>query len=148
MDSKEFKNIFNEISVKYGFEKAFGGWFKESPECIIALDLQKSKYSDYYQLIIKIFIHGLFGKTYSKSKDLVKKDVGNIFTGEPKEYKDIFDFDNYMDENKRKEKLIILFEKFLVPITNSALTKDGIKKLYDKEELFLLPAVKKELGIS
>lgn len=40
MDSKEFKNLFDTIATGNGFEKAFGGWFTDSTECIIALDLQ------------------------------------------------------------------------------------------------------------
>jgi hypothetical protein len=49
MDSKEFKIVFGEIVKVNSFEKAFGGWFKESPKCIIVLDLQKSNYGDYYE---------------------------------------------------------------------------------------------------
>lgn len=73
MDSKDFKGAFNEIARKSGFEKACGGWFKESDECIAVLDLQKSNYGDYYELNIKLFVQGMFGNHYVKGKDLVKR---------------------------------------------------------------------------
>jgi hypothetical protein len=68
MNSKEFKNLFGKVAESNGFERAFGGWLKESEDCIVVLDLQKSKYGDRYQLMIKIFVQGMFGNKYSKSK--------------------------------------------------------------------------------
>jgi len=73
MDTKEFKRLFDEVAKSHNFERAFGGWFKESHECIVVLDLQKSNYGGYYYLNLKIYIQGVFNKHYSKSKDLVKK---------------------------------------------------------------------------
>lgn len=145
MDSKEFKNIFDQTAQRNGFEKAFGGWFNESPECIVVLDLQKSNYGDYYELNIKIFVQGMFGNNYTKSKDLVKKHTGDIFTRQPNNYKDVLDFDTSMDDVKRKERLESLFSEFIIPFTNKALTRAGIKELAEQEKIFLLPAVKEEL---
>jgi hypothetical protein len=54
MNSKEFKNVFGELAKINGFLKAFGGWFKESTECIAILELQKSSFGDNYYLNIKI----------------------------------------------------------------------------------------------
>ena len=80
MDSKEFKNLFDTVAKANDFERAFGGWFKESSESIIVLDLQKSNFGDYYELNIKIFVQGIFGNKYTKSRDLVRKHTGDIFT--------------------------------------------------------------------
>ncbi|MDR1682139.1 MAG: DUF4304 domain-containing protein [Candidatus Symbiothrix sp.] len=145
MDSKEFKNIFDTVAKANDFEKAFGGWFKESSECIIVLDLQKSNFGDYYELNIKIFVQGIFGNKYVKSKDLVKKHTGDIFTRQPNDYKDVLDFDTSMDDEKRKEKLESLFSEFVVPFANKALSRIGLKELAEQEKIFLLPAVKEEL---
>ena len=82
MQNKEFKKIFDLVAQNNGFEKAFGGWFRESNECIVSLDLQKSNFSNLYYLNIKIFVNGMFGHCYSKSKALIK-DTGNIFRREP-----------------------------------------------------------------
>src|SRR5690606_6706715 len=109
MDSKKFKNIFDTVAKANDFEKAFGGWFEESSECIIVLDLQKSNFGDYYELNIKIFIQGMFGNKYAKSKDLVKKHTGDIFTRQPNKYKDVLDFETSMVDEKRMEKLEQLF---------------------------------------
>lgn len=146
MDSKEFKKLFGEIAKFNKFESAFGGWFKDSTESIIVLDLQKSNFGDYYEMNIKIYIQGMFGNNYSISKNLVKKDIGDVFTRQPPEYNSVFDFDNLMDNEKRKEKLEQLFSEFIIPFADKALTKSGIRELAEEEKIFLLPAVKKELS--
>lgn len=147
MDSKEFKYFFDKIAQRHGFEKAFGGWFIESPECIAVLDLQKSNHGNYFQLLIKIYIQGMFGNIYTKNKDLVKKDIGDIFGSETKEYKDAFNFDNSMTDDERKSFLEQLFEKHVVPFVAKTSTRNGIIEMHEKEGLFLIPNVQKELGI-
>lgn len=147
MESKEFKNIFGEVAKKFGFEKAFGGWFKESQECIAVLDLQKSNFGDYYQLNIKIFVQGMFGACYNKNKNLVKKNIGEVQFGEPQEYRDVFDFDNQMEDEKRKQKLETLFAHYIDRLTRKSLTKNGIKELVSEGDLSVPPAIKQQLGI-
>lgn len=79
METDDFKKIFGEIAKKNGFERAYEGWFKESPEVILVLDLQKSNFGNNYYLNVKLFVQGTFGNTYSKSKKLIKTD-GAIFS--------------------------------------------------------------------
>lgn len=145
MENKIFKEKFNDIAKFYGFESMFGGWFKESAECIFVVELMKSNFGNYYQLNIKIFVNGVFGKFYKKNKDLVKKEIGNIFIGEPREFKMALDLENLMDIKEREQKLHSLFKDFLIPFSEKALTKDGINELAEKGEIDLLPAVKEEL---
>ncbi|WP_419698992.1 DUF4304 domain-containing protein [Mucilaginibacter sp. NFX135] len=147
MDAKEFKSTFGKVAKNYLFEKAFTGWFKESHECIAVLDLQKSNYGNYFELNIKIFVQGLFGNNYSKNKDLVKKETGNIFLRQPNKFRNIFDLDTSMEIDQLIEKLSELFNEFIMPFTEKALTIKGIKELYKNGELFLLPAVKQQLEI-
>lgn len=146
MENKEFKNLFGLIAEQNGFRFQYGGWFKESDECIVVIDLQKSNYGNYYELNIKTYIQGVFGIHYSKCKDLVKKDTGDLFTRQPKEYNDAFDLENLMDTQTRKNRLEKLFNDFIVPDTNKTLSKAGIIELAKSGE-YILPAVKKELGI-
>ncbi len=80
---------------------------------------------------VKIYIQGIFGTSYSKSKELVR-DTGDVFIRQPAEYKSVFDFDELMEEEKRKEKLEQLFSKFIVPFAEKALSKSGIKELAEK----------------
>ena len=94
MNSKEYRKVFNTIAQENGFEKAFGGWFKESQECILVLDLQKSNFGDYYEMNIKVFVQGAFGNSYVKNKNLVKKDIGDIFTRQPAALRDVLIFDD------------------------------------------------------
>lgn len=145
MDNKEFKNIFDEVAKRNNFEKAFGGWFIESTECIVILDLQKSNFGDFYELNIKIFVQGMFGNTYAKGKELVKKHTGDIFIRQPNNYKDVFDFDTSMDDGLRKQRLEELFKEFIKPFSDKALSRQGLNELEAKEKIFLLPAVKAEL---
>jgi hypothetical protein len=145
MENKIFKKKFNDIAEFYGFEPAFGGWFKESSECIFVLELMKSNFGNYYQLNIKVFVNGVFGKHYRKNKDLVKREIGNIFIGEPKEFKKALDLEILMDIKEREQKLQELFNDFLVPFSEKALTKHGIHELTEQGKIDLLPAVKEEL---
>lgn len=146
MENKDFKKSFNEIAKKHGFESAFGGWFKESDECIAAIYLQKSNYGNYYELNIKIFIQGMFGEYYKKSKSL-KNAVSDILGRQPEEYKDTFDLESSIECSARKNKLEKLFNDFLVPFVNTMLTREGIKKCALADKDFLPPAVNKELGL-
>ncbi|HTK20334.1 MAG TPA: DUF4304 domain-containing protein [Mucilaginibacter sp.] len=147
MDNKEFKNLFGRIAQINGFERAFGGVFRESAECIIVLDLQKSNYGNYYQLMIKIYVQGMFGNKYSISKDLVKRSGGNIFRGESPQFKDIFNLDILMDDHKRKQRMEELFEEFILPFIDKALFRQGLRDLGARGEVYLLPAVKQELDM-
>ena len=143
MDSREFKNIFDEIAKANGFSKAFGGWYKESSECIAVLELQKSSFGNNYYLNIKIFIQGAFDRTYMPSKDLIKSSIGHI-TNQIRD-KDILDFDKPMSDTMRKQELENLFMEYIKPFTDKALSKKGVKELEAQEKIFLLPAVKAEL---
>lgn len=138
--------MFGEIAKLNQFESVFGGWFKESTECVIVLELQKSNFGNYFQLNIKIYVQGMFDRIYSKNKDLVKKEIGHIRSGEPLKYKPVFDLDETIDNQIRKKKLEELFAEFIVPFTDKTLSKTGIKSLAETGEIILLPAVKKALG--
>jgi len=146
MDNKEFKQILNCTACKEGFKAAFGGWFRESNDCIVTLDLQKSGYGNYYYVNIKIYIHGVFNSHYSICKEIVKNDLGAFSTRPPKLYENILNLDLQMEDDERKLQLQTLFSDFITPFTDKALTLNGIKELVDKGQLLLLPAVKKELG--
>jgi hypothetical protein len=145
MDSKEFKAVFGQVAKAHDYKKAFSGWYKESPECLAILELQKSNFGDYYQLNIKIFVQGFFQRTYSPTKDSIKRSMGHVNSSETKDYKNVFDFEETMDDDIRKERLKELFEKHIVPFTEKTLSKSGIRALAEKGDIFLLPAIKEEL---
>jgi hypothetical protein len=54
-------------------------------------------------------------------------------------------FDDPMGDENRKEKLEELFSEFIVPFTDKASSKSGIKELANKGEIILLPAMKQSL---
>jgi hypothetical protein len=48
METIEFKKMLDAVAKESGFERAYEGWFKESPEVILVLDLQKSNFGNNY----------------------------------------------------------------------------------------------------
>jgi len=147
MESVDFKKIFGEVAKNHGFERAYEGWFKEFPEVIQVLDLQKSNYSNCYYLNIKIFIQGAFGNKYKKSKQLVKIDEGDIFLREPDKYSNLFNLESALDRHARIEGLNKMFEEFLIIFSKKTSSKQEIRRFHVEGNLFILPAVKEELGI-
>jgi hypothetical protein len=137
--------MLNTTASKNGFESAFDGWFKESKESIVMLALQKSNFGNFYYLNIKTFIQGVFNRNYTKNKDLVKKEGGNIFVRQPKEYDVIFDLESPLSDDERRQKLESLFTNYIVPFTGKALHKTGIYDLGQNGEINLRPEVKMEL---
>jgi hypothetical protein len=95
MEVKKFKEYLKILSKEQNFDFLFNGWFKESEECIAVLDLQKSNFRNLYYLNIKIYIQGIFGKHYIKSRNLLK-DTGDIFCRQPAMYKDVLNFEDDM----------------------------------------------------
>lgn len=146
MNSREFKMLFSTIANASGFESAFGGWIKSSPECIIVLDLQKSNFGDCFMLNIKVFVQGLFGKEYVGDKSLVKNLPGDVFFRPPAKHDFGLNMDNPIDGDQRRRALIKLFEEFILPTTASAMTRSGIWNLKEKGIIHLLPAV--EAGLT
>jgi Domain of unknown function (DUF4304) len=145
MNSKEFKNLFGQMAKTNGFSSAFGGWYKQSEECIAVLELQKSNFGDVYLLNIKILIQGAFETDFKITKDLIKRPMGHIDESATPKYNSIFDFDEPMEDSVREEKLHDCFKNHIMPFTNKALTRAGIRKMAEAGETYLLPAVKEEL---
>lgn len=148
MDKNRFKNLFNELAQKNGFERAFGMWFKQQEDSLVVVDLQRSNYSNLYYVNINVYIQGFFGKTFSKSKEL-KYGAGGaaIFTRSPKEYNDALDQENHLSDSERKGLLEKMFSNFLLPFIEKTSTREKLIVLHKNEGYFLLPTVKKELSL-
>ena len=145
MNNNKFKSIFNKIAIKNNsFIYKYGGWFFESKNGIVLLDLQKSNYSNSYFLNIKIYINGVFDNLYDIEKKLIK-DTGNIFRREPLEFKSVFDLDSNLSESERKNELEKLFNNFIYPITEISKEIKSILEYAKTDEIYILPAVKEEL---
>lgn len=144
MDNISFKKLFNFIAKGNKFESSSGGWFKESNECIAALYLQKSRFGNYYDLNIKVFIQGSFGFIYNKNKEL-KYATSEILGRQPEEYKNAMDLECSMSDEMRKQMLEKLFIEFVVPFVDKMLSRKKIMQLNENKELFLLESVKREL---
>lgn len=145
MEKEEFKKIFSDIAFENKFIKAYGSWYKKSEECIIVLDLQKSNYSNLYYLNIRIYIQGVFNMTYTINKYLIKNDIGTLDTRIPKEQSYLLDLENNLKDIDREEKIKELFQKFVNPFVEQALSRNGIKELVRKKLLYNLPNIMEQL---
>ncbi len=115
MENKDFKKMFGKNAILNGFDFLYGGWFKESDECILVLELQKSSFSNYYYLNYKIFIQGAFKQIYKKNKILVNNDMGDVLLRQPKEFNEAFKLSSGMTEIEREKIINNLFEEFINP---------------------------------
>jgi hypothetical protein len=146
MDNKNFKKIFGEIAKQHSFEPAFGGWFRESGECIVILYLQKSNFGNRYYFYIKTYVHGLFNDHYEKSKSLVINNLYAILWGVPNQYHYLFHLNDPIDDNERTEKIKKVFDEEVVPYINKALTLEGIRQLSQEYPHLLSSAYRKQLN--
>ena len=146
MDNKEFKKLFGQLAKVSGFSIACGGCYRESSECLFTLYLQKSSYSNYYYLLINICIQGYRGEKYLVNKDTVQGFLYTFAKEAPKEFNEVFRLDNCMEDSIRAQLLKSLFTDFLVPLSDKALTIDGIKELIKSGVLIMLPHHKEELN--
>lgn len=133
------------MAKQYGFKSAFGCCYKKSSECLFAMELQKSSYSNLYYLNLNTYIQGVFSKEYVVHKDYLKKDMGNIFNRQPPQYSSIFDLETEMSDEERLEKLDICFNEFIIPYSERNLSVSGVRELARFNELMLLSTVKNEL---
>lgn len=145
MNKTEFRSEFGKVAKAYGFKAAHGGWFRQSDECITVLVLQKSNFENRFMLNLKVFVQGAFGRTHSISKELVKNDVGNVFTRTPASYDDVFDFERPEEYVNRLDRIRDLFKEFISPFTDQSLSREGIFALAAEKRILLLPAVQEEL---
>lgn len=146
MDNKELKKVFCAIAKQYGFRTAFGCCYKESSECLLVLELQKSNYSNLFYLNLKTYIQGVFGKKYTPCKECLKKYMGNVFNRPPSEYSSIFDLENNMSDEKRLRMLHAFFNEFIVPYSEKNLSVAGIRELANTEEILLISTIEEELN--
>lgn len=139
------KSAVGKAASDGGFKNAFGGWYKESENVVITLDLQRSNYSALYYLNIKIYLKGAFGNSYEVTKYLIKNNIGNIFTRIPKEYVTFMNLDVDMDDHVRIMGIDNMFVNFVNPFAEQMLSFEDIVLMVNKDEVTLFPAVKQEL---
>ena len=134
------------MAIANGFERHFGAWFKESTESILVLILVKSNFSRLYYLGIKVNLRHAFGREFEKNKEWVKHDIANVLVGPSKEFDDLFDLEKEMPKDDRLKLMDRLFRTDIQRLTEKLLSREGIIELYKTGQIFLLPAVKVELG--
>jgi hypothetical protein len=56
MESNDFKSLFGSVAKDHGFREVHGGWCVELISALVALNLQRSNYGNYFELNIKVFL--------------------------------------------------------------------------------------------
>lgn len=144
MKNKEFKKVFNSVAIVHGFSYLHSIWYAESKECILVLELEKSNFSNIYYLTLKIFIQSLKGETYGITKEL-RKEWGHVIRRQASEYDQFLDLDVPISIEARKQGLEDLFNNFILPFSERALSRQGILELAKDKKIVLSPVVEKEL---
>ena len=138
MEKKIFKTTFSELAKQYGFSSAFNGWYKQSDECLIALELQSSNYSHLYYLNMYVYVQGYNGAEFNEiSKDLINGRRKILFRREDKIYSPLFDLnqENKLPDGERVKQIDAFFQEWLVPFSEEALTKKGVLGLIESGRL-------------
>jgi len=109
MDSKNFRKIIDTYLQEIGFLRKWNAWIKETEETTIALILRKSGYSNSYYLRIKINLTDSENIKPVIDKGWIKHDVADILLSFDSNHQDLFDLDNDIIDDKRKNKLEKIF---------------------------------------
>ena len=117
----------------------------ESIDCVQILELQKSRFSNYYQLNIKTFINGIFDKKYVIDKELINSSLGHLNSNETLDYSNYLNLDFLMEDSERINGLNNLFTNHIVPYTNKILSRSNIKKMIENNEISVLPIIKNKI---
>lgn len=145
MESKQFRKLFSELATENEFVSVPGGWYKDTAETLVILQLQASQYSRFYYLNIKIYIHGTFEEKYVPNKFYVAKHPGSILSRQPTIYNEIFDLDNEISDEARKSLLKSFFNDYLNESYESFKSVEGILQLEKSGKLNILDVVKNKL---
>jgi hypothetical protein len=145
MERKEFKKIVNDCLLANGFSKKGKYYYKESPEVICCLGLQKSNYSNCYYVNVGIVI-----KEINKGLELPRDVDGDIrcrfyFKVEGKEV-DCLDLDRINESSV----IFSSLEANISEIINPSLELEGLKELLKKKPVLLYQTTinaKQYLGI-
>ena len=111
MDATEFRNAFGRLAQQNGFLSRHGAWWQQTPESILALELQRSSYGRQYLLNVKVWLQGLGSQVYTPSRNTLR-EVGHIFRREPTKFSTSLDLDNEFEASARLAQLDEMFVPF------------------------------------
>ena len=146
MKVKDLKGLLAEIGRLHGFEKLNGGWMLERSRCFIFLDLQKSRFGNCFYLNIKAFHQGLF-REYTRLDKSFCNETGDVFIRQPNRYDRLFDLDLPVGDQVRRSMMEELFSEVVLPFAEKACSKSGLMEMEKEGRVYLLPEVKRRLGI-
>jgi hypothetical protein len=149
METQESRRSFDALARQSGFARARGAnWVRQSPETVVAINLQRSNYGRSYYVNFKVWMQGFAGRTYVVDNDLLS-GTGHIFRRTPRDYEAALDLESELAQVDRLASLAEMFSTLLAPLARAFETQDGIRRcaLEQPGEIFLLPAVREYLGV-
>lgn len=133
MDTKTFKQYFEKVATSHSFQKRKDNFVKESTECFLILNLQKSSYSKLYYLNIYIIIKGFKNRSTFEDSKMIEERSYDLFRRQPVEYNKTFDLENQIEDSERKLELDRLFNEYIT--VDSFLKVEGILNLIKNKEI-------------
>ncbi len=76
---------------------------------------------------------------------MVKKDPGHVFVRPPMEYRAALTLEGPLGDEQCRRNLVALFDHFVMPMANEALSPAGILRLRERGIVHLTPSV--EIGV-
>lgn len=146
MGVNRFRNIFGSMAVKNGWLAVKGGWvhgIKETDECIVSIDLQKSSYGKQFYVNIKIYVQGAFGRRFDGDLNL-QNSIPTAFRRLPGDFDDIFDLTSVLNDNERLARMSSVF-RFLEDFAREATSLRGLLKLAENGKILLIVGVPEEI---
>jgi len=145
METKKFKEIFEENCRKLNLEKFKTSFFIESEDSIIFLILRKSGFSKKYYLRVKVALKPI--ESNFEKAEFIKHDISEIFLSLETESPEIFDLENQLLDSERLIKMQSFFLKNVENWIKILSSKSLIIENFNKEKLSLLPYTKNKIGV-
>ena len=146
MGVNRFKSIFDSIAVKNRWLAVKGGWvhsIKETDECIVSIDLQKSSHAKQFYVNIQIYVQDAFGRRFDRNLQ-VQNAIPTAFRRLPKDFDDIFDLTSVLNDNERIARMSGVF-RFLEDYAREATSLRGLLKLAENGDIYLIAGVREEM---
>ncbi len=146
MSVSEFRKLFSEMAVRFGWVSSTGGWTfprHDDDECIIAIEMQRSSHSKLFYIGINLYIDGLFGVTIGTDVK-INEVQGNVYRRQPKEFESFFDLTSKVSNAQREEGLIQFFN-WLRGFCEVARTRLGILSLERAGQILIISSVREEI---
>lgn len=146
MNVGSFKKYFSEIAVRHDWLVSKRGWItqrRDSDECTVAIDLQKSSYGKQFYVNIHVYIHEDLRGNFDQGLSF-DSSVLTAYRRAPNVFSEILDLTSNLNDDQRCEGIERLF-LFLAEFVSKSRTRKGLIELEGTGMIFLAPGVRAEV---